>query len=72
MRNYALLSDVVEAFLFDQSSKCMECSSCLEGAYSLLIFAFKEESELRLSRTSFGGAIYTTIMRCWLAVFVWT
>jgi hypothetical protein len=50
MRNDALPSDLLQAFLLDQAYDGMECAAYFERAYALEVLAFEEELHFRLCR----------------------
>ncbi len=50
MRAYALLAHILNALVFDQPAQSMKCSSRLESAYTLLVLALEEQSNMRLRR----------------------
>ena len=55
MRRDTRLPHALDAFLLNQSTESMECSSSLEGADFLLVLTFEEQLYLRVGCS--GGSI---------------
>lgn len=68
MRNHTLPPHILNPLLFDQPAEGMKGASRFESAYSLLILAFEEDTELgicgAIRRYVCGLAVVSLGLRC--------